>query len=214
MGKIKFVSINQSNNQSKGGNKMNKSFFKKIVVSAVAFGIAATALSTQSFAATDATVSGGSLTGGGVTFAPLTATLDGSKVTTAADWKIGEIIDARGTGDGWNLTMTLKQFKEYDTVANDYVTNGKVLPAGSLKVSTAPTISKKDSTSSEITTITPVGLEKELDTGSPVNLLSAAVDGGMGSYTFGDLGVQLTIRADAYAKTYKTDATVTLNTAP
>jgi hypothetical protein len=36
----------------------------------------------------------------------------------------------------------------------------------------------------------------------------------MGSYTIGNLGVELTIPANAYAKTYKTDATVSLNTAP
>nr|WP_309100332.1 WxL domain-containing protein [Fredinandcohnia onubensis] len=194
---------------------MNKSIFKKIIVSAMAFGIAATAFNTQSFAAqtTDSTVSGGDLTGGTITFQGLPATLNGTQVKSNADWAIADITDARGTGNGWSLTLTLTQFTEVDGT-NAYVTGGKTLEKNSLKVSTVPTITKKDSTSSDITTITPVGLETALDTGSPVNLLSAAADGGMGSYTFGKLGVQLTIPANAYAKTYKTNATVTLNTAP
>ncbi|MFT4416216.1 WxL domain-containing protein [Fredinandcohnia humi] len=214
MEKNKVDSINQSNNQSKGGNKMYKSLFKKVVATAMAFGIAATAFSTQSFASTTTTVSGGDLTGGGVTFAPLSATLNGSLITTSANWSIADITDARGTGAGWNVSISLSQFKEFDTVNNVYVTNGKTLATNSLKVSTVPTIAKKDATSSETTTITPVALNTGLDTGSTVKLLSASIDGGMGSYTVGNLGVSLTIPANAYAKTYKTEATVTLNTAP
>lgn len=214
MAKNKFVSINQSNNETKGGNKMNKLLFKKVVVTAMAFGIAATAFSTQSFASTTSTVSGGSLSGGGVTFAALTATLTGSQITTSANWAIGDVTDARGTGAGWNVSMTLQQFKEFDTLNNAYVTNGKTLNTGSLKVTSAPTITKIDATSSETTTITPVAESTELDTGSAVKLLSAKVDGGMGSYSFGNLGVTLTLPANAYAKTYKTTATVTLNEAP
>lgn len=214
MEKNKFVSINQSNNESQGGNKMKKSLFKKVVVTAMAFGIAATAFSTQSFASTESTVSGGSLTGGGVGFAPLSATLDGSQITTTSNWSIGDITDARGTGEGWNVSMSLAQFKEYDTVNNTYVTGGKTLATSSLIVSTVPTIAKIDSTSSETTTITPVTSGTALDTGSAVKLITASLDGGMGSYSFGNLGVTLTIPANAYAKTYKTTATVSLNKAP
>jgi WxL domain surface cell wall-binding len=214
MEKIKSVSINQSNNQSKGGNKMNKSLFKKVVATAVAFGIAATAFSTQSFASTTSTVSGGDLTGGGVGFTALSTTLTGSQITTSANWTIGNVSDARGTGAGWNVSMSLAQFKEYDTVNKTYVTGGKTLATSSLKVSTVPTIAKIDPTSSETTTITPVDSETALDTGSPVKLVSAALHGGMGSFSFGNLGVTLTIPANAYAKTYKTEATVSLNTAP
>lgn len=214
MEKNKFVSINQSTNQSTGGNKMKKSLFTKVLAFTAAFGLAATAFSTHSFANTTSSVSGGSLTGGGVTFAPLSATLDGSQVTTSANWTIGDVSDARGTGAGWNVSMTLAQFQEYDTVNSTYVTGGKTLATNSLKVTTVPTIAKIDSTSSETTTITPVASNTALDTGSTVKLLSASLNGGMGSYSFGNLGVTLTIPANAYAKTYKTEATVSLNTTP
>lgn len=213
MEKYKFISINQSKYQTKGENKMTTSLFKKVIATAMALGIAATAFSTHSFANTTSSVSGGQLTGGGVTFAPLSATLNGSKVTASANWTIGDVSDARGTGAGWNVSMSLTQFKEVDG-AGAYVTGGKSLATSSLKVLTVPTIAKKDSTSSETTTITPVALNTPLDTGSVVKLLSADADGGMGSYEFGNLGVTLTIPANAYAKTYKTEATVTLNEAP
>jgi hypothetical protein len=213
MEKNKFVSINQANNQSKGGNKMKKSLFKKVVATAMAFGIAATAFSTQSFASTTSTVDGGTLSGGAITFSGLPATLNGALVTSSANWAIGDISDARGTGAGWNLALTLTQFKEVDGTGA-YVTGGKAFATNSLKVTTVPTIAKKDSTSSESSTITPIASGTALDTGSSVKLLSAALDGGMGSYTLGNLGVTLSIPANAYAKTYKTDATVSLNTAP
>nr|WP_304215070.1 WxL domain-containing protein [Fredinandcohnia onubensis] len=196
---------------------MNKLLFKKVVTTAMVFGIAATAFSTQSFAATadtDATVRAGSLSGGGVTFSSLSTQLDGTKKSATATWGIADVIDARGTGAGWNLSIELEPFKEYDTVAKDYVADGKILATSSLKVKTAPVVGQIDETSSLADTITPVGVGQALDGAGSVKLLSAALNGGMGSFSVGDLGVELTIPANAYAKTYKTEATVTLNEAP
>ncbi len=212
---VSNVSINLLNNQSKGGNKMTKSVFKKVIATALVFGIAATAFSTQSFAAqqTASTISGGELSGGAIGFSQLAASLDGTKQTTSASWTIGDIIDARGTGAGWDLTLNLTQFKEVD-IAGEYVANGKAIAMNSLFVSTAPEVTKLDATSSDVGTITPVAVETALDTESDVKILSAADAGGMGSYDVSNLGVTLVIPADAYAKTYKSEATVTLNTAP
>jgi len=215
MEKNKFVSINQLNNQSKGGNNMNKSLFKKVVATAMAFGLVATAFGTTSFAAeSTTTVTGGSLSGGGVTFSPLSATLNGSQVTTSANWAIANVIDARGTGAGWNVSLELEQFKEFDKDTGLYVDGGKVLATSSLKVKTAPVVGQEDTTSSLADTITPVKVGQALDGAGSVKLLSAAQNGGMGSFNVTDLGVELTIPANAYAKTYKTVATVTLNEAP
>ena len=203
-----------SNNQSKGGIKMTKSVFKKVFATAMALGIAATAYTTQSFAAeTGSTVEGGSLTGGAIGFSPLSTTLDGSEQIATASWTIGDIIDARGTGAGWDLTLNLTQFKEVDA-AGQYVADGKSIAMNSLFVSTAPTVEKIDASSSDAATITPVAENAALDNESDVKILSAAQDGGMGSYSVSNLGVSLVIPANAYAKTYKSDATVTLNTAP
>ncbi|MDI7742980.1 WxL domain-containing protein [Lysinibacillus fusiformis] len=209
------LSSKLSNNQSKGGTKMTKSVFKKVFATAIAFGIAATAFTTQSSAAGESstTINGGTLDGGTFGFNPLSATLDGTQKTTSADWSISNIVDARGTGAGWNLKLKLTPFKEVDG-AGVYVDGGQALASGSLFVSTAPTVELADLTSSELDTISTVTTGVDLDTNSEISIVKASVEGGMGSYAITDLGVTLTIPANTYAKTYKADATVSLNTAP
>jgi hypothetical protein len=157
----------------------------------------------------------GNLNGGNITFADFgILTLDGTKQTVNKTWSIADLEDSRGTGEGWNLSLTLTQLAEFDTITSTYVTSGETLPIGSIKVTTAPTVSKKDLTSSDPSTITVISTGTSLDAGSAVKILSAAVDGGMGSFTVSDLTVELSVPADAYAVTYKTDATVALTTGP
>ena len=195
---------------------MRKRNLKKLlfVVSAVTM---LSMITVTAFAAEDTgvTINGDTLSGGAITFADFGAvTLNGQQQTTTSTWNIGDIIDSRGTGAGWNLSLTLTQLKEYDTLGSAYVTDGYTIPTGSVAVSTVPTVALADGTSSPADTITAVVSSTQLDTGSPIKLLSAALDGGMGSYEIGDLTAQLTLRADAYAATYKTDATVALVTGP
>lgn len=169
-----------------------------------------------SFAAgeTGVTISGATdLTGGNITYANFTGiTLNGTQQTTTATWSTSNISDARGTGAGWNLSLNLTQFKQHDGTA--YVVSGKSLAASSMKVTTAPVVSQVDSTSSPASTVTPVAATTALDTASAVKLLSAAVNGGMGSYSFSNMTSTLTVPANAYAATYKADATVSLNSTP
>lgn len=194
---------------------MKKLLFKKIMAFSATVAVAATAFTSNTFAAEPSTsIIKGELTGGDIGFKALpAATLTGSQLTTATDWSIGNVIDARGSGTGWNVSLTLTPFKEVAD-GGSYVTNGKSLSASSLKVSGVPTVAAVDETSSDVSTISRVANETALDTGSAVKILSASANGGMGSYTFGNLDVTLTIPASAYATTYKTDATVSLNTAP
>lgn len=196
---------------------MNKSLFKKVVASAMAFGLVATAFSTTSFAAADTgtNITGTTnVVGGTVGFQTIPVELDGTQTSGTANWTISDVTDARGTGAGWEISLTLTQFKEYDTDTQAYVTGGKVLANNSLKVSTPTVVSQVDSTSSSVGTITAVAADTPLDTGSSIVLLDAAKDGGMGTFSFSALGVTLTVPANTYAKTYKTDATVTLTQAP
>ena len=193
---------------------MKKSIYTKTLALTATFALAAAALSTSAFAAgTSSTITGGELTGGGLGFNPLSITLDGTQQSSDVAWSIAGITDARGTGTGWNLGLALTPFQEVNDL-NEYVTDGKTLASSSLKVLTSPSVSQVDTTSSLASTIAPVNVATALDTGSEVRLLSATTDGGMGSYTFGDMGVELTVPANAYAKTYKTTATVTLHEAP
>jgi len=195
----------------------NKMFGRKMAVSMFTVVATGVLVSTTAFGAADSgvAVNGGTLSGGAITFGNFgDITLNGTQRTTSANWEIADIVDARGTGTGWGLTLNLSQFAEYDTNTSEYVTGGKTLPAGSLKVTEAPSVSLVDTTSSPANTITPIVDSESLDTGTPVKLLSAAIDGGMGSYSVSPLTATLTTRADAYAKTYKTDATVALVTGP
>jgi hypothetical protein len=181
---------------------------------AAVLGIGATV---PAFAAADtgAVITGGTLSGGGLGFASFGAiTLNGAQQTSTAPFTLANVTDARGTGAGWNVSLSLTPLAEYNTGTSAYVTSGKTLAASSIKVTTAPVVSLVDSTSSPANTITPVATTTALDTGSAVKLLSAAAAGGMGTYSFSTMTSTLTVPANAYAKTYKSDATVSLNVAP
>jgi hypothetical protein len=124
---------------------------------------------------------------------------------TFHDWGVA---DARGSGAGWNVTMTASPLSDG---------NGHQFPAGSL-VLTAPA------------TVLPVGVNLALpplpqassftiDGASPVTVLSAAVAAGQGEWTAtqanllgGDL--VLTVPADVHAGTYTSTITSTLATGP
>ncbi len=153
---------------------------------------------------TGVTINGGSLSVGAITFADFgDVTLDGQQKTTTATWNIADIIDSRGTGEGWNLSLTLT---ELDSGTH-------TIPTGSMTVATAPVVTLADGTSSPAGDISVVPVDTGLD-GSTVKLITAEANEGMGSYHISDLTASLTIRADAYAGVYKTDATVALVTGP
>jgi len=174
-----------------------------------------TTLSAFAAADTGATITGGTLSGGALGFATFGAiTLNGAQQTSTAAFTLANVIDGRGTGAGWNVSLALTPLAEYNTGTSAYVTSGKTLAASSIKVTTAPIVSLVDSTSSAATTITPVATTTALDTGSAVKLLDAAANGGMGSYAFSNMTSTLTVPANAFAKTYKSDATVSLNATP
>jgi len=174
-----------------------------------------TTLSAFAAADTGATITGGTLSGGALGFATFGAiTLNGAQQTSTAAFTLANVIDGRGTGAGWNVSLALTPLAEYNTGTSAYVASGKTLAASSIKVTTAPIVSLVDSTSSAATTITPVATTTALDTGSAVKLLDAAANGGMGSYAFSNMTSTLTVPANAFAKTYKSDATVSLNATP
>ncbi len=195
-------------------------FTHPVVRVSLGLGVAAvlglgTSLSAFAAADTGAVITGGTLSGGGLGFASFGAiTLNGAQQTSTAPFTLANVTDARGTGAGWNVSLSLTPLAEYNTGTSAYVTSGKTLAASSIKVTTAPVVSLVDSTSSSANTITPVATTTALDTGSAVKLLSAAAAGGMGTYSFSTMTSTLTVPANAYAKTYKSDATVSLNVAP
>lgn len=146
-------------------------------------------------------------------------TLDGTLNTSPATMSAFDVNDSRGTGAGWNVTIGATEFAEWDSTLNagagGYVTSGRTIGTSRTSMATA-TVAKADATSSTEPTMTAGAYT--LDAGSAVKIASAAADGtGMGSYTItpgGSNGVTLTVDADTYAKTYRSDVTVTLATGP
>jgi hypothetical protein len=145
------------------------------------------------------TFTGGSLSGGTITYSDFTpVTLDGTEQTVNTSWNIANITDATGSGAGWNLSLTLSQFTEYTTSTSTYVTpSPKTLSTG----------------------VPPVATTTALDTTSAVKLLDAAAGDGMGAYDIAAMTVKLTIMPkEAYVlpvgDAYETTGTLSLNSAP
>jgi hypothetical protein len=138
-------------------------------------------------------------------------TLDGTAKTTTATFGAFSATDARGSGAGWNVTVQATQFAEHNGTI--YVASGETLPTSSLSMP-APTVAKSDGTSSAVPSIT--AGPYTIDAGSAVKIASAAADGtGMGSYSFTQGGsLTLSIPAGAYAKTYRSDVTLSIVTGP
>jgi len=168
---------------------------------------------------TSVAISGTPVSGGALTpsnFTPIT--LDGINAKTAtANWSIGNVTDASGTGAGWNVSLSMTRLAQYDATLNagagGYTTGGHLLATSSIQATTPATVTLVGS-GSAATTVTPVAANTALDTGNAVKLLSAALNGGMGSYSFSALTATLTVPAATYAATYRSDATVSLNSTP
>src|SRR6185437_16860346 len=70
--------------------------------------------------AVTATVTAGTLTGGATSFGDFSSPilLLSGTLTTNTTWTIGSITDSTGSGAGWQDTLTLPQFKAWDSTLN------------------------------------------------------------------------------------------------
>ncbi len=168
---------------------------------------------------TSVAISGTPVAGGALTPSNFSSiALDGiNQKTATATWSIGNVTDASGTGNGWNVSLSMTRLAQYDSTLNagagGYTTGGHLLGTSSIQVTTPPVVTLVGS-GSAAGTVAPVAANTPLDTGSAVKLLSAAINGGMGSYSFSALTATLTVPAATYAATYRSDATVSLTSTP
>lgn len=132
--------------------------------------------------------------------------LNGNAQTTDASLGTFDVTDARGTGAGWNVTVQSTQF----------ASASHTLPTGSISLS-EPTVAKKYASSNTVPTIVggPYSIN-QYSGSSPVavKIASAAVDAGMGAYTFSPSTMTLSVGADAYAGVYTSTVTVSVVTGP
>ena len=188
--------------------RINNRSLARIGLSFGAAALVALGTALPSFADPVLTVGAGVQSTVGITFGAFGVTLNGSEQTPTTSFSFADIIDPRGSGLGWNLSLTLAQFTDANTPVD-------TLPLSSLKVKNTPIISKIDPTSSATTTITSLLLPGAfLDTGAGIKLLSAAAAGGMGSYTISRVNLGMVLPATTMAGVYTSAATVSLNAVP
>jgi len=133
-----------------------------------------------------------------------TVQLDGTTQTTTAKLDITSIIDARGTGDGWNVTVKAAPLSQGE--------NGNVLSENKLTLA-LPAVQKVDVGSSEVSTITTKG--GNIDNANGVNILTAQDNGGMGSFTIDPIPMTLTLLPkEVFAGNYSTTVSVELTAGP
>lgn len=175
----------------------------------VLFGMAVSA-SPASASEASVTVSGGSL---GLATVPIVhdfvqVTLTGRSEQTYSELDDFTVIDGRGTGEGWVLTMAATPFREWDGTA--YVPGGKSLPTGSLSMPALTAIPVETLAAPPWTEPSSLHLD-----GASVVVARAGRDEGMGTYRFTTPEpLVLTVPASAYAGTYRSDLSISVTSGP
>lgn len=129
--------------------------------------------------------------------------LSGDPATTTATMGDYSVTDSDGLG--WHVTVQASQFAEVDG-AGGYVTGGKTLPVGSLAMP-APTVTPTDASVS-------IAPGPYLIDGATVQIVTAAV-GTTGTFDFTQGGpLSLSIPSNAYARSYRSEITVSVQAGP
>jgi hypothetical protein len=144
-------------------------------------------------------IQGGNLTNTAQNIPFGSVALTGSDQTVASTPAIWQARDARGTGDGWNVTLSSTNFSGAGSID---VANFKMrqLQASIVTVggNTAPT--------SLVTSFQSLS-------GTPLKVLAATGGAGMGTYDYTP-DFQLTVPASAPAGSYTANVTVSINSGP
>lgn len=180
---------------------------KKVFATVSALALIGTVfIGSKSAFAADSSITGGSLSLTQPTPGNFSAvTLNGQVQTTNADMGAFTVTDATGTGNGWNVVAQASQFTDS--------TNNLTLPTNSLNLS-LPTVTAETG-ASDATTVTAAG--GNIDNATGVKVLSAALNGGMGTYDIAFPANALTLNLqpkDVKAGTYTSTVTVTVTSGP
>jgi len=140
-------------------------------------------------------------------FAPVT--MDGTPKTTAAVMAPFAVVDATGTGTGYKVTIQASQFAEVDGNGS-YVPSGKVLPHDSLSMAQATVTPNGTTSPPPVVAAGPY----VIDGAGAVTLLAATSGAGMGRSVVTPGGLTLSVPGDAFARTFRSDVTLSLVSGP
>ncbi len=129
-------------------------------------------------------------------------------VTSSASLKV---TDATGSGNGWKVNL------KASAVTSDASTNTGllVLQPNSLVITAQSLAAETDSSGLTGVTLTTGAIDDHVSTPTGVNILSAAVNKGMGEYTLTISTLTITLLPkDAKAGSYSTTLTTTLSSGP
>lgn len=182
-----------------------------LLIGTMCVGVAAA--DTTATASATGNITGGSLSittvSGSLTFS---TTLTGRAVVVSSSTApTFEVVDATGTGNGWNVAFT----------ATDFSSGAHTLTVSHLKFQpSGGTITVIDGSSGAGAPVEAGGSASVLDPTTGFKVLSAPVDGGMGTYRYTPLASKFTldVPADTYAGTgesaYSSTLTATVVSGP
>jgi hypothetical protein len=152
-----------------------------------------------------ATVTGtGSVSLSAVTTASFSDTLDGTDQTVTYQLPL-TVVDARGTGGGWNLTVTSTQF----------TTGTRTLATNASSMTIVSSTCNAGSTCTNPTNAIglPIAVPAGVTAPTAVKFFNSAATTGMGSFTVTPT-VSVTIPGNAYAGSYASTVTVAVAAGP
>jgi WxL domain surface cell wall-binding len=178
-----------------------------ILIFALAIGGSTIAAMADSSTGATVAVTGGSLSESGPTSVSATpVTLNGSDQTTS--YSLGlTLIDPRGTGGGWNLTITSTTFTAGTHTLSTMASNINAVPT----VACASGSTCTNPTTNSITY--PLGVPTAATAPTPVKFFNAAANTGMGSFTITPT-VTVAIPANAFAGSYTSTVSVAVVSGP
>lgn len=151
------------------------------------------------------TITGGSLTSTPANVTLSGVTLDGTDQTATSTADSWQIVDARGTGAGYCLTIDSTDFSDGSHTI-DISQTDQEFKIQILDVDTVCNVGDcTNMPASQVSTQTAITTNP-----TTLNILSAATDEGMGDYNY-DPDFELEVRAETYAGSYTATITITAN---